>query len=167
MTNKAKTTILIAISFLVFLSACDRKSFVKKIVGTWTLDKYLFSGQNKTVMFDTLQRDWKLDISEEEVYAKTWFDYTYQADSLIRVDTLGYDSAAIPPDYIIHRDTLRYNDTTTHYHKQYGKWTLINSEEDLQLRNDSDNTTEIYRILELSKSNLNLRRGNEEFYLKK
>lgn len=165
MTNKAKTITLIAIGFLVFLSACDRKAFVKKIVGTWKIDKYLFAGQDKTVMFDTTQREWQLVLSQEEVYTKSWKEYSYMADSIIHVDTLGYDT--IDSTYLIQRDTLRFMDTTKTPFIEYGKWTLINSEEDLQLRNDSNNATEIYRILDLTKNSLNLRKGNEEFYLGK
>jgi len=165
MTNKTKTIILVAIGFLVMLSACDRKSFVKKIVGTWSVSKYLFSGQDKTIMYDTTLRDWKLTIGEDLVYTKTWKDYFFAADSIIYSDTLGYDS--ITSTYTILMDTFRFMDTTIVPRMRIGKWDLINSEEDLQLRDDSDNATEIYRILDLTKNNLNLRKGNEEFYLGK
>ena len=165
MTNKAKSTILIAISFLVFLSACDRKAFVKKIVGTWKIDKYLFSGREKTVMYDSTYRIWRLTIAEDETYTKTWEKWAFFADSIIRTDTLGYDT--VNTTYLLHRDTLRFMDTIKTPFIQLGTWALINSEEDLQLRSDSSNSAEIFRILELGKSNLNLKKGNEELYLGK
>ncbi len=165
MTNKSKTVILVAIGFLVILSACDRKSFVKKIVGTWSVSKYLFSGQDKTIMYDTTLRDWKLTIGDDEVYTKTWKDYYFAADSIIYSDTISYDS--ITSTYNIVFDTFRFMDTTIVPRMRIGKWDLLNSEEDLQLRDDSDNAVEIYRILDLTKNTLNLRKGNEEFYLGK
>lgn len=70
-----KKTILIAIGLVILLAACDRKAFVKKIVGTWKLDKYLFSGLDKTVMYDTTYRNWQLVLSEDQVYTKAWQEW--------------------------------------------------------------------------------------------
>jgi hypothetical protein len=66
-------------------------------------------------------------------------------------------------------DTNRYYfiDTARFPHLEVGQWELLNSEEDLQLKNDSSAAVEIYRILDLTKSNLTIRKGNEEFYLGK
>jgi len=160
-----KKTILIAIGLVVLLAACDRKAFVKKIVGTWKLDKYLFSGLDKTVMYDTTYRDWKLVIGDDQVYTKAWQTFVLTPDTLNLYDTLGYDSVAMAYDI----DTTPYYfiDTARFPHLEIGKWELLNSEEDLQLKNDSNSTVEIYRILDLTKNNLTVRKGNEEFYLGK
>jgi hypothetical protein len=80
-------------------------------------------------------------------------------------DTLGYDSVAM--SYVIEFDTIPFVDTTIVPHLELGTWDLINSDEDLQLRNDSTNAVAIYRILELNKSSLKLRKGNEEIYFGK
>lgn len=157
-----KKTIVIALGLIILLAACDRKAFVKKIVGNWKLDRYLFSGLDKTVYFDTTFREWNLQIAEGQVYSKSWKNYYFSPDSVILVDTLGYDTPNMV--YIINMDTLRFIDTTVVPHVEVGTWELINSEEDLQLRNDSSNAVEIYRILELDKNNLKVRKGNEEFY---
>jgi hypothetical protein len=69
--------------------------------------------------------------------------------------------------YVIDIDTVHVTDTAIVPQMEIGKWDLINSEEDLQLRNDSTNSGEIYRILELKRNNLTLRKGNEELYLVK
>ena len=160
-----KKTILIAIGLVILLAACDRKAFVKKIVGTWKLDKYLFSGQDKTVMYDTTYRNWQLVVGQDQVYTKAWQSFSFRQDSLTIYDTLGFDSVLMA--YTIDTNKFHFVDTTITPHMEIGKWELINSEEDLQLKNDSASTVEIYRILDLTKNNLTLRKGNEEFYLGK
>lgn len=160
-----KKTILIAIGLVILLAACDRKAFVKKIVGTWKLEKYLFSGADKTVQYDTTFRNWQLVIGGDQVYTKAWQSFSFRQDSLTIYDTLGFDSLLMA--YTIDTNRYHFVDTTITPHLEVGKWELINSEEDLQLRNDSGSTVEIYRILDLTTKNLNMRKGNEEFYLKK
>ncbi len=158
-----KKTILIAIGLVVLLAACDRKAFVKKIVGTWKLDKYLFSGLDKTVMYDTTYRNWQLVLNEDQVYTKAWQEFFLTPDSLTIYDTIGYDSVLM--SYTIDTNKYYFIDTAISPHMEIGKWELLNSEEDLQLKNDSSSTVEIYRILDLTKNNLTMRKGNEEFYL--
>ena len=155
--------------FLVFgvvamltLAACNKKAFLKKLQGTWKVDTYLFDGANKTVHFDTTYRDYTLDISDDNVYSISYYQYQFNHDSAILVDTLGYDSVAM--DYIIQFDTLRFIDTLTFPYTQIGTWTLLNSEEDLQLRASDSSSLGIYRILELDRKSLKLKKGNEEFY---
>ena len=160
-----KKNILLAFALIFVLAACNRKTFVKKLVGTYTIDKYLFDGQNNTVGFDTTFSEWKLQLSEDELYNKTWKEYHFRTDTLYLVDTLGYDS--INMIYAINRDTVHIIDTTVVARIEIGKWDLLNSEEDLQLRNDSTLAADIYRILELKSNNLTLKKGNEELYLKK
>ena len=160
-----KKPLFIMLGMLLLIASCDRKAFVKKLVGTWTLDKYLFDGQNNTTAFDTIYREWKLELDEDQVYKKTWINYYIYGDSLFLTDTLGYDTPNAVFLTVI--DTFHFIDTIKTPRLELGKWELINSEEDLQLVNDSSNASEIYRILELKKSNLNLRKGNEEFYLNK
>jgi len=160
-----KKTIVIALGLLLLLAACDRKAFVKKIVGPWKLDKYLFSGLDKTVMYDTTYRNWTLTIGDDQVYTKTWQEFFLTPDSLTTYDTLGYDSVSAL--YTIDTNKYYFIDTAISPHLEVGKWELINSEEDLQLKNDSSAAVEIYRILDLTKNNLTLRKGNEEFYLGK
>jgi hypothetical protein len=160
-----KKNILFVFALIFVLAACNRKAFVKTLVGTYTLDKYLYDGRENTMSFDTTYRGWKLDLTEGELYTKTWEEYQFFADTLLLVDTLGYDSTTML--YIVDVDTVRVIDTNIVARLETGKWDLINSEEDLQLRNDSTNLADIYRILELKKSNLTLRKGNEEIYLVK
>jgi len=163
-----KKTILIALGLVLLLAACDRKSFVKKITGTWKSQKYLFAGQDKTIMYDTTFRNWQLTLSDDGTpgtYSKTWQEFFLTPDSLIVYDTTAYDTITMV--YSIDTNTYYFIDTAITPHMEIGQWELINSEEDLQLRNDSSNAVEIYRILDLTAKNLNLRKGNEEFYLKK
>ena len=160
-----KKTILVSLGLLLLLAACDRKAFVKKLVGTYTLQKYLFDGREQTFHFDTTYREWQLELTDAEVYSKTWKEYHFTPDTLYLVDTLGYDTPNMV--YVINVDTIRIIDTAIIPRTEIGKWDLINSEEDLQLSNDSTNAAEIYRILDLGKSNLTLRKGNEELYLVK
>ena len=162
-----KKTIVISLGLLLLLAACDRKAFVKKIVGTWSLDKYLNNGLDKTLQFDTTFREWQLTIGDDatKAYTKSWMEFVLTPDSLVVFDTLSYDSVAMTYDI----DTNRYYfiDTARYPHLETGTWELLNSEEDLQLRNDSSSAVEIFRILDLTKNNLTIRKGNEEFYLGK
>lgn len=160
-----KKFLFLALILTVVLTACNRKAFVKKLVGTWKLDRYLFDGQDQTLNYDTTYRGWQLDLSEDNRYTQSYSEFTFTADSIITSDTLGYDSVNMV--YVVNYDTLRFNDTTITPHVSVGQWELINSEEDLQLRNDTTTTVDIYRILDLDKNNLKLRKGNEEFYLAK
>ena len=160
-----KKYILVIIGLTLILAACGRKAFVKKLVGTYTLDKYLYDGRDNTYTFDTTYRGWKLMLNEGETYIKTWTEFTYRTDTLYISDTIGYDSMSMT--YAINIDTISVTDTTKTPKLETGLWDLINSEEDLQLRNDSTLAADIYRILELKQKNLTLRKGNEEIYLVK
>lgn len=160
-----KKTIVIALGLLLLLAACDRKAFVKKIAGAWTLDRYLLGGQDNTRGFDTTHRGWTLTIGEDQAYTKEWQSFTLTPDSLTIYDTLAYDTANSV--YVIDTNRYYFIDTAITPYLETGKWELINSEEDLQLKNDSGAAVEIYRILDLSKNNLNMRKGNEEYYLGK
>lgn len=130
------------------------------------MDRYLFDGQDQTLLYDTTYRGWQIDFTEDNRYSQSYSEFLFAADSVITSDTLGYDSVNM--QYVVDYDTLRYVDTTIIPHLTTGQWELLNSEEDLQLRNDSvTNQVDIYRILDLDKNNLKLRKGNEEFYLSK
>ena len=150
---------------LITVGACNKKAFLNKLTGVWKIDRYIFDGRDKSLMFDTTYRNYALDLNEDNVYTINWQTYSFKQDSTILVDTLGYDSVNM--DYIIEMDTFRFIDTTISNHTELGGWDLLNSDEDLQLRNDSSNAVSIFRILELTRSDLKLRKGNEEFYFKK
>lgn len=160
-----KKLLIPALGLLLLLGACNEKVFLKKLQNTWKLDKYLFSGADKTLYFDTTFRNYTLDIANDNRYTISYQQFLLNPDSLILADTLGYDT--INSQFIVQYDTLRYIDTTILPHLEAGSWELINSQEDLQLRSDSDQLNAVmYRILDLGKSNLTLRKGNEEYYLK-
>lgn len=163
-----KKFLLIALVLVVALSACDRKVFVKKLVGTWKLSSYLYSGIDQTSAYDTTKREYQLTINDDKLYTESWKNYAIHRDSFIRADTLSVDTNTTPYTYTVKFDTLRFLDTVITPHLGTGKWDLLNSEEDLQLRDDSDAANpKIYRILTLDKSHLNLLKGNEEWHLKK
>lgn len=129
------------------------------------MDRYLFDGKDQTLFFDTTFRQYQLTISEDNRFSESWKQYTLKPDSVIKVDTLGYDTVNM--QYVLDYDTLRFIDTTIIPFMNMGEWQLINSEEDLQLRDDSSTTARIYRILDLTPKALKLRKGNEEIYLGK
>lgn len=160
-----KKFVFALLALTLVLGACNKKAFLKKLTGTWKLDRYLFDGLERTLYFDTTFRDYTLNLNEDQYYSINYNSYSFAPDSLILVDTLGYDSVNLV--YIINSDTFRFMDTTITPHLETGVWDLINSDEDLQLRNDSSNNVAIYRLLELTKSDLKLKKGNEEFYFGK
>lgn len=160
-----KKILLAVVALTLVLGACNKKAFLKKLTGTWKLNTYLFDGLDRTVYFDTTFREYALDLNDNNQYAITYKTYAFAPDSVILSDTLGYDSVNMA--YIVSMDTFRYVDTTVTPFLETGVWDLLNSDEDLQLRNDSSNAVAIYRILDLDKSNLKLKKGNDELYLKK
>ena len=162
-----KKFLLVAVSLVVVLCACNRKDFVSKLTGTWKLKKYIYAKQDQTASFDTTNNSYQLVIAGNNVYTESWKSYAFRADSVVRADTLGFDSTTMT--YHILMDTLRFVDTTVTPYTSTGRWDLINSEEDLQLRNSSgtDSSARIFNILTLTKSNLNLLNGNKEYDLTK
>jgi hypothetical protein len=160
-----KKLVFVLLALTLVLGACNKKVFLKKLTGTWKLDRYLFDGLERTLYFDTTFRDYSLNLNEDEVYTINYNSYSFSPDSVILVDTLGYDTANMV--YIINTDTFRFMDTTITPYAETGSWNLINSDEDLQLRNTATNNVTIYRLLELTKSELKLKKGNEEFYFGK
>lgn len=158
-----KTSVFVAAALIMVLCACNRKDFVNRIEGTWKLSNYLYAGQNKTSSFDTTNANFQLVISSGYAYSLSWKSYTFTRDSIITADT-NHTSG------VITFDTLRYVDTTVTPYTSAGTWTLLNSEEDLQLRTNNgptDSSVTIYNILKLSKNNLNLLNGNQEYDLTK
>lgn len=160
-----KKYLFIALALTLTLAACNKKAFLKKLNGTWRMDRYLFDGQDRTLYFDTTFRGYELTIDEGNVYTESYSEFFFTPGSAILTDTLGYDSVAM--NWVINYDTLNYVDTTIVPHLSVGEWQLLNSDEDLQLRNDSTNDARIFRILELTRGSLKLRLGNEEFYYTK
>lgn len=161
-----KKQLLFAVVAITLLAACNRNKFVKKLVGTWTVQKYTFAGADKTGFFDTTYRDYVLQLNEDENYVETWRSYSYRLDSLVTVDSVLVDTPNMI--YNITYDTFRYVDTSVVPGLVTGRWDLLNSEEDLQLSNDSSSTAaRIFRILGLTSNTMNLKKGNEELQLKK
>ena len=162
-----KKLLFVAVALVVVLCACNRKDFVKKIEGTWKLSNYLYAGQNMTKGYDTSYAGYQLVISGNYVYNESYKSYSFRADSLVKQDTLGFDSTTMT--FHIQYDTLRFVDTTVTPYNSTGTWTLLNSEEDLQLRSSgsTDSSVRIFNILKLTNSNLNLLNGNKEYDLTK
>lgn len=162
-----KKTILIASAVLLIMAVgCNRKKFVNKLSGTWSLSRYLYAGADETsFQKDTAMKYYKLVLESNNQYMESWQSVAYQADTIYRNDTLGYDSAVAT--YIVKHDTIGFIDSTITPHADNGNWQLLNSEQDLQLLDDSDNTVRIYFILKLTGSQLDLQDGNYEMDLSK
>ncbi len=154
---------------LLLICACNRKEFVNKLEGTWKINTYLYAGQNQTTSFDTTNNGYQLVISSGYVYTESYKTYSFRSDSFIRADTTGVDTNTTPHTYYITYDTLRFVDTTITPYSSTGTWTLLNSEEDLQLATSgsTDSSVRIFNILKLTKGNLNLLNGNKEYDLTK
>lgn len=148
----------------LLLTSCDRKAFVKKLTGTWTLDRYLYGGQDFSMkMKDTTMANYRLVLDENQSFIESWQSLSYFQNFYVEADTFFDTGGNIVGIQI---DTIRYIDTIVAPFTKAGGWELINSEEDLQLRDAATNDVRIYRILRLSGRNLDMRKGNEEIYLK-
>ena len=162
-----KKLIFVLFALVMVLSACNRTDFVNKIVGTWKINKYLYATQDKTAAFDTTNNGYQLVIQQGYTFSESYKTFSFRKDSSIVADTVSYDTATMT--YHIKFDTLRRVDTTITPYVGYGTWALLNSEEDLQLRDNgaSDSSARIFNILKLTKGNLNLLNGNKEYDLTK
>jgi CRISPR/Cas system-associated protein endoribonuclease Cas2 len=76
-------------------------------------------------------------------------------------DTVYLDSV----NYVVNVSTLR--DSVGTAVQTQGRWDLINSEENLQLKDDSSRAVRIFRITEKTKSKMKLRLGEEEYQFEK
>ena len=165
---KKKHILPIALALLVIFGACNRKDFVNKLSGTWKISHYIFAKQDQTATFsDTSNVGYMLTINEDQTYSEIWKTFKYFPDSTILVDsTRMVDTTTHDTTYTITRDTLRFTDSTITPYTGRGHWDLLNSEQDLQLKDNSDSTNvRQFQILKLNKSNLNLLNGNQEFDL--
>jgi hypothetical protein len=162
-----KKLLFVAVALVVVLCACNRKAFVKKIEGTWKISHYLYQGIDMTASYDSTTTGFQLIISPNYVYNESWKTYTFTHDSLVVHDTISYDSTTMTYHDTVF--TLHFIDTTVTPYAVTGVWTLINSEEDLQLwANGTPDTAAVqYNILKLTGSNLNLLNGNKEYDLTK
>ena len=158
------------IALTVILSACNRKDFVNKLTGTWKLNKYYqtINGNNVdyTATYDTTHYGYQLVINSNNTYSQSWKTYVFTADTTYLHKDSIYDTLTQVWSFKI--DTIPHVDTTITPYAGGGHWYLLNSEEDLQLIDNADtgNAAE-YRILELSKSNLNLSYQGQQFNLTK
>lgn len=154
-----KKVVFSVLILTIVLSACNRKAFVNKLEGTWKLNKYVLTtgnvNQDETASYDTTHYNYQLVISGNDVYSRSWVNYQYRADSIIRNIDSVYDT--LTTSWTFKMDTIRFVDTTITPYTESGKWYLNNSEEDLELISNADTgAAQRSRILELTKSNLNL-----------
>jgi len=168
---------VVLLVLVVVLCACNRKDFVKKLVGTWKSDKYIIhnSGNSNTVDMtagfkDSTNVNYQLVFNNNNVYNETYITYTFVKDSTIHVhlplDTISIDT--LTQTVTLKMDTLRFVDTTVTPYAGTGTWELINSEEDLELLGSgSDTSVRMFNILKLTSGNLNIQNGFKEYDLKK
>ena len=151
---------------MIVASACNRKAYLNKLEGTWSLSHYLYSGSDQTnTQRDTLMNKYKLVIESDNNYMESWQSLAFRADTLISNDKLSYDSTT--SKYRIRQLVCPFIGTTSTPHSDNGTWQLTNSEQDLQLLDDSNNTVRIYYILKLTGSQLDLQNGKYEMDLSK
>jgi len=169
-----KKSLFVLLVLVVVLCACNRKEYVKKLVGTWKASHYIIhnSGNSNTVdmtasFLDSTNVKYQLVFNSNNVYTETYLTYTFIKDSLPQADTL-WTNAADTAYTSIFRDTLRFVDTTVTPYAGTGTWQLINSEEDLELLGSgTDTSVRMFNILKLTSSNLNIQNGFKEFDLTK
>jgi len=146
---------------LLLLTACDKESFLEKITGTWKLDRYFKNNLDKTVGFDTTYADYQITLRNDNTFVESWFTQTLV--DIYTLDTSGIIIDPITTDTLFLTDTIYSFDTLRAPNEVTGRWDLINSEMDLQLRDDI-NYSRQYRIIELKTGLLKLQKGNEDYH---
>lgn len=144
---------------LAGLSSCNKERFIDQLVGDWDLKFFFVGDLNKTPAFDSAQRSYFLRINENNSYSESWTSYTYTVNTIR--DTVYLDSV----NYVVNVSTLR--DSVGRAVQTQGRWDLINSDENLQLKDDSSRAVRIFRITEKTKSKMKLRLGEEEYQFEK
>lgn len=159
--SKNKSLLLFSgfLGLLVWLSSCNKERFVNQLVGSWKVNYYFFEDLNKTREFDSAYHNYVLKISENNSYSENWIYYRYTTRT--QRDTVYLDSVNYTVNIIQIRDSVPKNVYTT------GRWDLINSDENFQIRDDSTNEVRIFRFIEKSKSKMKLRLGQEEYQMEK
>ena len=155
---------LLSFSFaaaLLFLVACDKESFLEKITGTWKLDRYFKNNLDRTTAFDTTYAEYQITLRNDNTFSETWFTQTLV--NISTLDTTGIIIDPITSDTLFLTDTIYAFDTLRAPNEITGRWDLINSEMDLQLRDDI-NYSRQYRIMDLKTGFLKLQKGNEEYH---
>ena len=142
----------------------DTLTTEQKLIGTWRVGKYFYSGIDKSTFYDTTYRNYTLQIDSNYFFNIRWTHYDYFNDSLIIRDTVGFDT--LNSNYIIINDTLRYTDTTFTPYTNPGTWAVINDNTDLMFT-FNNGPVAVYRFLALDSLELKLRKGNEEFHYHK
>jgi hypothetical protein len=162
-----KKTLFFSLVFIIGLSACNRKEFINKMCGTWKLTQYIYANQDYTKTFmDTTNVNYQFILDQDERYTMSWISYTFTADTQRIYDTVSHDT--VTGTYTIDTIIKAYVDSTEVPTLQSGAWVLINSQEDIQLTPDSDQSNPVqYQILKLTKNNFNLLKGNQQYNLTK
>ena len=149
-----KKSLVVLLVLVVVLCACNRKDYVKKLVGTWKADKYIIhnSGNSNTVDMsatfkDTTNVNYQLVFNSNNTFNETYLTYTFTEAYKINQDTTYTDTTHTTISSIVPDTVLRFVNTTTAPYVGSGTWELINSEEDLELLGSvSDTSVRMFNI---------------------
>lgn len=150
-----KNVFLLLFSLLLGLTSCDEKKLLDDIQGVWSLGKYEYNSQDKTLEFNTQHPNYRWVFRGDKTFSQFW--------------DVAYDSVGITLDTTYPNGQLTV-DTTWQYYPRTGQagisgtWVLINSNKYLQTTENSGAVNQ-YKILKHSESSLSLFKGNETFYL--
>jgi hypothetical protein len=67
-----KNVAIILLALIAFSTGCTKDQFIKKLVGTYTVNSYIKDGKDQTNQFKADKADYTLNITENNIYTETY-----------------------------------------------------------------------------------------------
>ncbi len=67
-----KNIVIILLAVVAFSTGCNKDQFIKKLVGTYTVNSYIKDNKDQTNQFKAEMQDYTLDITEDNFYTETY-----------------------------------------------------------------------------------------------
>jgi hypothetical protein len=67
-----KNVAIILLALIAFSTGCTKDQFIKKLVGTYTVNSYIKDNKDQTNQFKAEKADYTLDIAENNIYTESY-----------------------------------------------------------------------------------------------
>jgi len=67
-----KNIVVILLAVVAFSTGCNKDQFIKKLVGTYTVNSYIKDSKDQTNQFKADKAEYRLDIAENNIFTETY-----------------------------------------------------------------------------------------------
>ena len=67
-----KNIVVILLAVVAFSTGCNKDQFIKKLVGTYTVNSYIKDGKDQTNQFKADKSDYALELREDNFFTETY-----------------------------------------------------------------------------------------------